>query len=189
MNTKDFGKALLWYAKQNGVNDIGNLKLQKLAYYCQGYSLAINNESIFDEPIKAYDYGPVVYSLFQEYKGHKCITEALFCDGESCFNALADKFKNIIKYVIERLGGLSSYNLVTKTHNESPWLAHSRGINKADGKEITQEELKLFFTLELSKQQDDYFVKLLDALSASEQSVVVPKNQTEQEFLDFISSL
>ena len=45
-----------------------NLKLNKLVYYAQGHSLARFGRSLFDESIEAWDYGPVVPSVYAEYK-------------------------------------------------------------------------------------------------------------------------
>lgn len=44
-------------------------------------------------------------------------------------------------------------------------------------------------TVEQSKTQDDYFGKLLEALNDSENSIAIPLNQTEDEFIDFINAL
>ena len=47
---------------------ISNLKLQKLVYYVQGFSLAMNNRPMFEEDIYAWQHGPVVPSLYHNFK-------------------------------------------------------------------------------------------------------------------------
>ena len=44
-----------WCDCESGLNDdlMTHLKLQKLVYYAQGFSLAYNNEQLFDEIIEA----------------------------------------------------------------------------------------------------------------------------------------
>ena len=42
---------------------ISNLKLQKLAYYAQGFCLAMHGRPLFPEAIKAWKHGPVVSEL------------------------------------------------------------------------------------------------------------------------------
>ena len=43
---------------------ISNLKLQKLLYYSQGCFLALRDEPLFDSPIEAWTYGPVVPEVY-----------------------------------------------------------------------------------------------------------------------------
>ncbi|NJL77114.1 MAG: DUF4065 domain-containing protein [Saprospiraceae bacterium] len=45
-----------------------NLKLQKLLYYVQGVHLAAFDSSLFEEEIVAWNYGPVVESVYQDFK-------------------------------------------------------------------------------------------------------------------------
>ena len=47
---------------------ITNLKLQKLLYYAQGYSLAILDRPIFPEKIEHWTHGPVVHEIYHKYK-------------------------------------------------------------------------------------------------------------------------
>ena len=45
------------------------MKLQKLVYYSQAWSLAWDNEPLFYEEIKAWANGPVVEELYELLKG------------------------------------------------------------------------------------------------------------------------
>ena len=45
---------------------ISNLKLQKMMYYRQGFHLAYFGTPLFDEDIVAWQYGPVVPSVYKE---------------------------------------------------------------------------------------------------------------------------
>jgi uncharacterized phage-associated protein len=47
---------------------ISNLRLQKLVYYAQGFSLALRGQPLFVEPIEAWVHGPVVPALFHAYQ-------------------------------------------------------------------------------------------------------------------------
>ncbi len=47
---------------------ITNMKMQKLVYYAQGFSLAMLNKPLFEEPIEAWQYGPVVPTLYHAFK-------------------------------------------------------------------------------------------------------------------------
>ena len=41
------------------------MKLQKLVYFAQGWSLALTGTSLIDEQIEAWKYGPVIRSLYR----------------------------------------------------------------------------------------------------------------------------
>ncbi len=56
--------------QDSDADTISNLKLQKLLYYAQGIFLAINDEPLFEEPILAWAHGPVVESVYHEYKAY-----------------------------------------------------------------------------------------------------------------------
>src|SRR5215813_5920217 len=53
--------------EQTGKRD--TFSLQKLVYYCQGWSLARSGQPMFPEPIEAWRDGPVSPILFREHKG------------------------------------------------------------------------------------------------------------------------
>ena len=50
---------------------VTNLSLNKLLYFAQGHSLAENGKPLFDEPIEAWQYGPVVPSVYHTFKKHR----------------------------------------------------------------------------------------------------------------------
>lgn len=47
---------------------ITQLKLLKLIYIAYGWYLALKGEKLFDEPIEAWQHGPVVPSIYHEFK-------------------------------------------------------------------------------------------------------------------------
>ena len=44
------------------------MKLIKLVYIAYGWHLAIYDKKLFDEPIQAWNYGPVIPSIYHEFK-------------------------------------------------------------------------------------------------------------------------
>jgi uncharacterized phage-associated protein len=44
------------------------LKLQKLVYFAHGWYLGLTGESLLAEPVQAWKYGPVVPTLYHEFK-------------------------------------------------------------------------------------------------------------------------
>jgi uncharacterized phage-associated protein len=47
---------------------VSAMKLQKLMYYAQGWSLAIADEPILNEQIEAWKWGPVIRSVYHQFK-------------------------------------------------------------------------------------------------------------------------
>lgn len=49
---------------------ITHLKLQKLLYFLHGWHMAITGMPVVDEGFQAWEYGPVVPSLYQQLRGY-----------------------------------------------------------------------------------------------------------------------
>ncbi len=58
-------------SRLSGRNDMSHLKLQKLLYLAHGWSLAIDNRPLLNEPIHAGPFGPLVPSLFMTLEKSK----------------------------------------------------------------------------------------------------------------------
>ena len=59
---------------------LSTMKLQKLCYYCQAWSLVWDDTPLFDEKFEAWANGPVCPQLFQKHKGLFAVDESLFAD-------------------------------------------------------------------------------------------------------------
>lgn len=94
------------------------MKLQKLVYYCQGWSLAWDGEPMFDESIRAWANGPVVYELFDLHRG--MFRVANWPAGDP--NHLTQDEIETADAVLSSYGRLSGQQLIEKTHGERPWL-------------------------------------------------------------------
>lgn len=98
---------------------ISNLKLQKLLYYTQGFSLVILQQPIFEEDIKAWDYGPVVENVYHAFKGNG--SEAICPNEEFDTSFLSEKELELLINVYEVYGQFSALKLMNMTHEEAPW--------------------------------------------------------------------
>lgn len=58
---------ILDLAEAEGV-EITPMKLQKLVYFAHGWHLAILNSPLINEQVECWKYGPVIRSLFHEFK-------------------------------------------------------------------------------------------------------------------------
>lgn len=118
---------------------ISNLKLQKLVYYAQGFSLAILGEPLFDEPIEAWEHGPVVPELYHAYKGYGAepIPPVSFAIIDGVFD---EEQLDVLEQVHAVYGQFSAWKLRNMTHEEKPWL---EAID--EDKTISHEAMEAFF--------------------------------------------
>lgn len=102
---------------------ITNLKLQKILYLAQAYCLAKTSKRIFIDDIEAWNYGPVVPTIYHKYKKFKNKPIVLEND-ESVINS---EDKELLNKIWSAFGGYSANRLVTIVHNHAPWKnAHAR---------------------------------------------------------------
>jgi uncharacterized phage-associated protein len=102
-----------------GEANISITKLMKLIYYAQGVYLATHNVPLFEEDLKAWQYGPVSPQVFTKFN-KKGIS--WFFDTD---NAKVIEDKSVIEVlegVWKIFGSLSASKLVAMTHEETPWL-------------------------------------------------------------------
>ena len=117
------------------MGEMTTMKLQKLVYYCQAWSLAWDEKPLFDEEFEAWANGPVCPELFKLHKGKFVIDKsdlAKYAD----FDFTADEIETMDK-VIEYYGGQKSVWLSNLTHQEDPWkLAR---VNVAPGERCSNK--------------------------------------------------
>jgi uncharacterized phage-associated protein len=126
-----------------------HLKLQKLLYYAQGFSLACNNESLFNEPIEAWEHGPVCPELYQEYKAYK--RRPVPPKKGLTMEAVKIKFTpeqlEILELVYDNFGCLTGSRLRQVSHSDLAWInARARG-----GDIMTLEEMKVSCLVRLTE--------------------------------------
>lgn len=95
------------------------IKLQKLCYLAQGWHLTWLGDPLFDDEIKAWRYGPVVYSLYREHAGSRHLDSWDF--GEPDVGHLNSTQKKLIDMVIETNAHKSGFDLVRETHTHDIW--------------------------------------------------------------------
>lgn len=119
----DIAKYIICIAQNNGDN-ITNLKLQKLLYYAQAWFLVNNNnQPLFTEDIEAWQYGPVVPSVYNEYK--YCGRNPIDIHCEDIMSGFPMLNKNVKQYLSEFCDvflRFSATELVGMTHAEKPWI-------------------------------------------------------------------
>ena len=116
---------------------ISNLKLQKLVYYAQGFHLALHDEPLFSEPIKAWQHGPVVESLYHTYS--ELGSGSLPKPDVLRLVAFDDDTREVLDEVWNVYGQFSAWKLRDMTHAEPPW--NETPLND----EIPEERMRDYF--------------------------------------------
>jgi uncharacterized phage-associated protein len=111
------------------------MKLQKLVYYCQVWSLVWDEKPIFAERIEAWASGPVVRELYDEHKGMFLISTSDLGKGNT--TKLTPEEKETIDAVLGAYCDKSAQWLSDLTHMEKPWNEAREGI--PDGENCTNE--------------------------------------------------
>lgn len=120
--------------------EITNIKLIKMMYVAQGLSLSLCEEELFEEPIQAWQYGPVIPSIYHEFKhfAAKPITKkSIVFDDESEEKKIEPKLTNqqskkIVELTWKLYKNISALRLVELTHDRgTPWsIVYKHGYNE-----------------------------------------------------------
>lgn len=178
----------LHHAFDGEKDQISNLKLQKLLYYTQGYALALLDRPLFEEPIKCWTHGPVVKSVYHEYKSFgKGIIKPTTVFDLTIFDT--DE-KAILTRVANEYGQYSAWKLRDMTHDEAPWC-HAHYSNMTV---IPYSDIQQFFKglLSTSQNRDDdhayqYDVSAMQA-SIDSGSVPVPDFENGEDFIAWLNA-
>lgn len=101
-------------------SDLTNLKIQKLIYYAYGIYLARHNKHLFKESIEAWQYGPVIPSLYHEFKQYKKQPVPLSKDFDA--NKFDDDLRKFLQEIYLKYGEYDAKELCELSHEHStPW--------------------------------------------------------------------
>lgn len=114
-------------------HDMTAMKLQKLLYYCQAWSLAWDEEPLFRSAIEAWASGPVVRKVYAFYRGEYRIKSMPHGNVKN----LSSSQKHTISAVLDYYGNKPSQWLSDLTHMEEPWREAREGLSEGErGDEI-----------------------------------------------------
>lgn len=109
------------------------MKLQKLVYYAQAWSLVWDEKPLFKNRIEAWANGPVVPDLYQAHRGEFTITAEPRGDASK----LTKDERETVDVVLRDYGKKTATWLSALTHKEDPWLCARDGI--PDGERSNQQ--------------------------------------------------
>lgn len=130
------------------------MKLQKILYLANGISLKRKNEKLIHESFEAWEYGPVVPSVYYIYKEHRgdnivetkdeVVQSGQYSSTPASSIKLAPEDALIVKDAWDNAKKLSAFTLSAWSHNEnSPWDKAYHGEPKQ--KYISEQEMRTYF--------------------------------------------
>lgn len=135
---------------RQGEKSITNKKIQKLAYYAQAWSLALNHRKLFEEKIEAWVHGPVVREIYNEFK-HFGFLDIQKTIDENLIKTISEENKTLLDEVWRIYGKFDSQYLEMLTHSETPWQAARAGLDASENSEveINTDLMKDFYSKKL----------------------------------------
>lgn len=130
-NVKSIANYFLSLAEKKN-QTLSPMKLQKLVYFAHGWHLALTGKPLIDEMVEAWSYGPVIPSLYQEFKhfGSGSITSQAkdyrFIDGKIQFETPEIPINDPVIPLLDRIwdiyGKFTAIQLSNLTHEKgTPW--------------------------------------------------------------------
>ncbi len=149
-DVKDIAKYFI-YRSQEVKRPITNLKLQKLVYYAQAWYLVFFDKELYNNTIEAWIHGPVVPSLYQEYKKFGFKEIKLPISNLSEIN-LPEDIKVHLNDVWDAYGIYDSKYLEMLTHCEEPWQEARLGLDADEpgNQEISTDTMKKYYTFRMN---------------------------------------
>jgi uncharacterized phage-associated protein len=126
------------------LGSISSMKLQKLVYYCQAWSLVWDEALLFTERIEAWANGPVIPDLFAYHRGQFNVYEVLIGNIDN----LNLQQKETIEAVLNFYGDKPAQWLIDLSHSEMPWQEAREGLteNVPSKREISIEKMAEYYS-------------------------------------------
>lgn len=135
------------------------LKLMKLVYIAYGWVLALTDKRLFDEPIEAWQHGPVIESLYHEFKHFRKapisgrsedvdydtweVVEPRIPDDDTDTNKILNKVWAAYRH-------FRAWDLRNKTHeNDGPWARVY--VNGMQGIVLKDDDIREHYVDRISK--------------------------------------
>lgn len=138
------------------------MQVIKLAYIGHGYTLAIADTPLFNDRVEAWQYGPVIPTLYHALKQfgampiphlYACHTPVnspeLETKKDEIGNMLGEPIRKIVDKMLEIYGSFNGYELSDITHMDgSPWNQYNRP--KERHVEIPNHAIKEYYKSEIN---------------------------------------
>jgi uncharacterized phage-associated protein len=110
--------------------EIGAMKLHKLLYYCQAWSLVWDDRPLFTERIEAWVNGPVVRRLYAAHRRAFSVPPVLIAQCQGRAERLNQTQRETVDAVLKFYGDRDAQWLSDLTHSEAPWQKARAGVER-----------------------------------------------------------
>lgn len=130
------------------------MKMQKLVYYCQAWSLARDDAPLFPEEFEAWANGPVCPQLYERQKGSFLFNEDFLSDQPE-YHFTEDELETM-DIVLICYGDDSPEQLSLLVHSELPWkiACGSTPLGEPCRTVITKESMMYYYRDQGEKELD-----------------------------------
>nr|WP_276616001.1 type II toxin-antitoxin system antitoxin SocA domain-containing protein [Pseudomonas syringae] len=158
-SAKSIANYFLELAAASG-QSISPMKLQKLVYYAHGWYSGYTDRPLINEPVEAWQYGPVIPSLYHEFKRFgsgdiQC--KAFDYDALGVREAATPSDPNVrtfLQNVFNSYGKYSGIRLSEMTHaSGTPWYTTWSECKGMRGVDIPFKEISSYFKEAVRKSQ------------------------------------
>lgn len=120
------------------------MKLEKLVYYCQAWSLVWDDRPLFREAVEAWTNGPVVRELYEVHRGRFEVRDWPLGDA----SALDQAGRETVDAVLDFYAGHNAQWLSDLTHSEKPWRKARAGLQDRErgDREISLESMMEYYS-------------------------------------------
>jgi uncharacterized phage-associated protein len=130
----------------DNLGEMTAMKLQKLCYYAQAWTLAWDEAQLFDDEFEAWENGPVCPELFEKHRRRLVIPVGFFDDCAK--GELSGSQRENIDIVLRDYGHYEPHELSSMTHRERPWR-EARGdlpLGEPCNKAIPKERMRDYYS-------------------------------------------
>ena len=120
------------------------LKLQKLVYFAQAWSLSLDRTPLFDEKIEAWPNGPVIKDLYAYHRGQQYISSIAHGDSEK----LDEDQRATVDMLLDNYGDKPVYWLERLSDSDSAWIEARGELSATDqsAAEITLDFMAHYYS-------------------------------------------
>ncbi|HWD40202.1 MAG TPA: type II toxin-antitoxin system antitoxin SocA domain-containing protein [Fimbriimonas sp.] len=120
------------------------MKLQKLVYYAQAWSLVWDDVPLFRDEIQAWKEGPVVRALWEKHRGQFTVSPG---EIKRDPKALSKVQRETVDSIIKHYGKHDGLTLSNWTHREDPWNEARKGLSAdaSSDAEITHASMRDYY--------------------------------------------
>lgn len=127
------------YSEYMNNRRVSNLRLQKLLYFVQLFYCAATGNVCFNDRMEAWQYGPVVPSIYFEYKSFGADNIVPMFD--NCHDHISREDCDFIDGILSECAAKTNTDLVNITHNQDPWRD---AYNHVGSRVISNEAIQRF---------------------------------------------